>query len=528
MDPKTTPDAAEPVYARRVLDAMADSLIVLTPDLRIETVNEATLKLLGYEEQELVGKSIASIMGHPRQAVPGLVSMSELLFDERAEPIQLSYHAKDGRRIPVTFTSSLLKREGGTRGIVCVAQNDTRRKAAEVETGEARLAAETASRIKGEFLAMMNHELRTPLHGILGATQLLLDSRLSPEQREHAETVHTCGEALLRLVGDMLDFGRLQGAEAPGSETRFEIADCLNEAMEHVSALGRDKGLDLRVTLAPDVPATVRGDAVRLRQILMHLLGNAVTFTESGEVAMEVRCDRPATPEDPRMLLRFAVRDTGVGIPLDRQARVFEPFHRGSTSGPRRPAGVGLGLSIAKRLVEMTGGRIWLHSRVDSGSTFYFTFPLRGASAGLGDRELLARMDRMDGEEAQASRPALRSVVAGERGFCRRAARWLSAWGHGVEVAGGEDEGTAFWEANACDLLVVDLAASRFDAVEVIQRLRTRERRAGRHTAVVGVGADDRRVEQRCLLAGMDAYVGGAPVSEAFMRAVESAVESRS
>jgi PAS domain S-box-containing protein len=508
---------------------MVDSLIVLTPDLRIETVNEATLKLLGYTESELTGRPMAAIMGHPRRAVPGLVSMSDLLFDEKAGPIELSYHAKNGDRIPVTFSSSILKKPGGTSGIVCVAQNDSRRKAAEIEVREARLAAETASRVKSEFLAMVNHELRTPLHGILGSTELLLESQLAPEPREHAETVQACAAALLKLVGDMLDFGRLDGAETPVAATRFTVAECAQESVEHVAGLAKGKGLDLRVDVAPTVPRTVLGDPIRLRQILMHLLANAVKFTEAGEVVLELRGGKTSPP--PRdngcgLELRFAVRDTGVGIPLDRQGLVFEPFHRTVLPGPQRPGGVGLGLSIAKRLVDMMGGRIWLHSREGEGTTFYFTCPVTAAPAGVPDELLLSRMNLMDAAERR-SRVPLGSVVLGGDGFCQAAARWLKTWGHRVDAAGSEDDVLRLWEAGACDLLVVDVQASGLAPLELVQRLRAQERRARRHTAIVGVGDEDRRLERQCLLAGMDAYVGGAPESEALMRAVEAAAEAR-
>jgi PAS domain S-box-containing protein len=287
----------------------------------------------------------------------------------------------------------LLAKGGKIREWVGVHTDIDAEKKAEAAMRDAKEAAESATRTKSEFLANMSHEIRTPLNGIIGMTGLALDTELTPEQREYLGMVKVSADHLLTVINDILDFSKIEAGKLEFECVDFNLRDTLEDTVATLATRAHDKGLELAAHVAPDVPDDLAGDPHRLRQVVVNLIGNAIKFTERGEVVVSVEVRSRA---DDRVCLHLAVRDTGIGIAPDQQSKLFKAFSQGDTSTTRKYGGTGLGLAISARLVQMLGGEIWLESEPGRGSTFHFTVPF-GVARGPVERPVRGEPTRVHG-----------------------------------------------------------------------------------------------------------------------------------
>jgi PAS domain S-box-containing protein len=486
---------------RALIDNVPDFMYVKDLDCRFIVANASLARSVGaHNYEQLLGKTdrdfyAPELADAYLQDDHNVMRSKQPLFDREEE----CTNEKGDKIFLLTTKVPLLDNRGEITGIVGVGRNITARVKAERAMQKAREAAEAASQAKSEFLANMSHEIRTPLNGITGMTDLALDTDLTTEQREYLETVKMSSDSLLNVINDILDFSKIEAGKIDLEAVNFNLRDCLEMTLKTLALRADEKRLELNCEIAPEVPEVVEGDSGRLRQVLMNLVGNAIKFTDKGEVALSVRLE--VAGGDDR-LLRFTVYDTGLGIPLEKQKMIFDPFTQADTSTTRKYGGTGLGLTISSRLVQMMDGRIWLESEAGRGTRFHFTVRFKhvGGSAPI---ETIAPPKVLRG---------IKVLVADDNASNRRILdAMLKRWEMNAQsVANGEEAlaelSPAEKAAEPYALILTDVHMPKLDGFELVERIRQMPE-LSTATIMMLTSSESRGDAERCKGLGVSAYL---------------------
>ncbi len=461
----------------------------------------------------------------PTAAVESTAWMSSVHPDDRARVLseidaqlsepgndyQVAYRARhlDGSERWMLSRGTITRDQGGKPIRVTGSRVDvTDLKQIENELRHAKEGAEAANRAKDEFLANVSHEIRTPMNAILGMTDLALDTQLTNDQRQILKTVKSAADNLLGLINDLLDFSKIEAGKLELDISEFSLRSALCDTLRALKLRAKAKGLQFACDVDAAVPDTLLGDAGRLRQVLLNLVGNAVKFTDTGEIALRVAAADTQPGGD--TVLHFSVADTGIGIPTEKQQKIFRAFEQEDTSTTRKYGGTGLGLTIAARLVELMGGAISVTSAPGKGSTFAFTarFQIQPEGASR-PAHVLPDVDSVASElEAAPARP-LRVLVAEDNDFnAQLIEQLLVRRGHHVSLAQNGREALTMLRDSAFDLLLLDIHMPELDGFEVTEEIRRRERESFGRLPIVALTARSRSEDRdRCLAAGMDEFL---------------------
>ncbi|HKB35191.1 MAG TPA: response regulator [Gemmataceae bacterium] len=364
-----------------IVESSEDAILSKNLDGVITSWNAGAQKLFCYAAEEVLGRPVSLLVPPDRQGDESRI-LEAIKQGERLAHFETVRVRKDGSQVPVSLSASPIVDAGGKLvGLSSIARDITERQRAAEALQRAKEAAEAASRAKSEFLASMSHEIRTPMNGVFGMLDLALDTDLPPEQRHYLERARASADLLLRVINDILDFSKIEAGRLDLEPAPFSVRESLGESIKAFGPRAQRKALELALRVRPDTPDTLVGDATRLGQVLTNLIGNAIKFTDRGEIILRVELESLTPPPSPaegimdegQVCLHFSLTDTGPGIPPDKQQLIFDAFAQADSSMTRRFGGSGLGLTISTRLVELMGGRMWVESEVGKGSTFHFT-----------------------------------------------------------------------------------------------------------------------------------------------------------
>ncbi|NNN05153.1 MAG: response regulator [Elusimicrobia bacterium] len=514
-----------------VLDAATSVAIVSTDvDGTIRLFNAGAERMLGYKAEDLSNKSTvaalftrAEIKARRKElaarglnrAQRALLFAGEALLTGGTETREWLLRRKDGSLVPVQLIVTVIRGpEGLAEGFLGIASDIAARRAAEEEMARARDLAMHAARVKSDFLANMSHEIRTPMNAIIGMTGLLMQTGLDARQREYAQTAHAAGEALLAVVNDILDFSKIEAGKLSVESIPFDLRSVVEGAAALVGERARAKGLELTVSVPPDLPAGLRGDPHRLSQVLLNLLSNAIKFTEAGDVVV---CAERLPDAGGRLRLRLSVRDTGIGIPPEARKELFGSFTQADASTTRRFGGTGLGLAISKRLVELMGGDVGVDSAQGRGSTFWCDLPFDLAPEGA------------DVGAPRADLQGLKVLVVDDNEVNRRVLRrQLESWRMSGEDAPSGARALELLRAAAAEgspyaLALLDMRMPGMDGLELARRLRDEPPLAGTRAILLSSSASAPDDAQRAEL-GLSAALTKPVRQSALLDAISSAL----
>ncbi|GBC96057.1 Sensory/regulatory protein RpfC [bacterium HR16] len=512
----------------RALEMAGNAIVITDHNGTIQWVNPAFTAITGYAREEALGKN-PRILKSGRHDRTFYEQMWGTILNGQVWKGEVVNRRKDGNLYHEAMTIAPVWDENGSiTHFVAIKQDITERKRFEQQLSEALERAQAANRAKSEFLANMSHEIRTPMNGILGMAQLLMDTPLNEEQRDYVTTLKTSAESLLSLLGDILDISRIEAGKMELHYAPLHLHQMVHQVARLFDARAKEKGLFLQVEIAEEVPSDLVGDELRLRQILSNFVGNAVKFTESGGITIQVSLAETGGEASVASLrqhlgilesyrtvwLRLAVSDTGIGIPAEKQEIIFESFTQADGSATRRYGGSGLGLAINRQLVTLMGGTVGVRSEEGKGSTFWAVLPLFTPNMEQSQGTVSGDLPRSQGgaEKSLLSSPAraARRVLLVEDNEVNRkvAVRLLERLGYEVDVASDGEEAVEKTALRRYDAVLMDVHMPRVDGLEATRLIRERERGTGEHQVIIAMTASAMKEDvQRCLASGMDEYL---------------------
>jgi len=470
-------------FSETLIDFLPDATLVISREGAVIAWNRAMEEMTGIPASTMLGKSnyeyALPFYGERRPILIDLVLLPHEEFEAKYAQIQRAGSILIGEtytpnlgggRYMYATASALHDSQGNIVGAVETIRDITERKQAEVELQNAKEEAEAANASKSAFLAMMSHEIRTPMNAVIGMSGILLDTELTHDQREFAEIIRTSGDALLGIINDILDFSKIEAGKMDLENQPFDLREVVESALDLIAPRAVEKGLDVAYIFENDVPPAILGDVTRLRQILINLLGNAVKFTEQGELVVSVS-RAPASPDTGKpnaIALEFMVRDTGIGIPADRMGRLFQSFSQADSSTSRKYGGTGLGLAISKRLTGLMGGDMWAESTGVPGEGSSFHFTIQTETVAMPER------GRRDLHGIQPALNEKRILIVDDNATNRRILTLqLQAWG--VQTRDSETPAEALkWikRGDPFDLAILDMHMPGMDGVTLAGRIR--------------------------------------------------------
>jgi PAS domain S-box-containing protein len=485
-------------YLNALIENSPVGILVLDSERLVKLCNPAFETLFQYTRLEVIGKTIDKLIAD-KDLLSEIREISRRTLDGEVINMMTRCQRKDRSIVDVELHTVRLMVNRKVEGTLYIYQDISVRKRAEEAMQRAKEAAETSNRAKSEFLANMSHEIRTPMNGIIGMTDLALETQLSQEQREFLGMVKSSADSLLSLLNDILDFSKIEAGKLDFETIDFRLRETLDNTIRALGVQAQQKGLELACHVLPDVPDGLQGDPTRIRQIVVNLLGNAIKFTPEGEVVIQVEIQDESEDE---AVLHFAVRDTGVGIPLEKQQLIFEAFTQTDSSTTRKYGGTGLGLAISSRLVNRMGGKIWVESEPDRGSTFHFTtrFQLQKFSC---------RKYAPLGAEALRGLPVL--VVDDNAANRRILQEMLLAWQMNPELTESGPEALSILERATTEgtpfsLILLDAQMPGMDGFSVVERIK-QDARLAKSVVIMLTSGGFRGDAARCRELGIKGYL---------------------
>jgi PAS domain S-box-containing protein len=534
-----------------ITDSAQDAILMMDPEGRVSYWNPAAERILGYTSAEAIGRNLHALIAPPRYHEAHCSAFPAFQRTGRGAAVKktldLEARRKDGAEIVVQLSLSAIRIKGGWYAVGLL-RDITDRKRAEADLLETnrhleeasaranamKAQAELANHAKSEFLANMSHEMRTPMNGIIGMTELTLDTDLTGIQRENLEMVKLCADNLLELINNILDLSKIEAGRLQLEETGFNLAEVLAKTMNSFANEARKKRLALVHRIAPETPLALRGDAFRLRQVIVNLVGNALKFTDSGEISLLVEpetIDNGAGEKHRHCRLRFSVSDTGIGIRHDKLDVIFENFSQADGSTTRKYGGTGLGLAISRHIVEMMGGRIRVESEPGKGSVFHFTARFAVDTVPYGHVELSAPEEGISPSSERAGigcgmpvRP-LRILLAEDNEVNRKLLiRLLEKRGHVADVVNSGKEALKVLKERRFDLVLMDVQMPEMDGLEATALIRKGDAPGiDREIPIIALTAHAMKGDrERCMAAGMNGYVAKPLVVQELFDVIES------